>query len=87
MKINIKRLEGNMAYCAICGTDHSPEYPCSGLAGDKLHEMGLNGGPGKSKEEFRRLEKKADRYMLKIALIAIAIFTFVIVVNFIRGNF
>jgi hypothetical protein len=62
-----------MAYCAICGIDHNPERPCSSLVGDKLHQIGLDGGAKKSKVEFRKLEKKADRYMLKFALIAIAI--------------
>jgi hypothetical protein len=77
-----------MAYCAICGTDHNPEYPCSGLVGDKLHQIGLNGGPKKSKEDFRKLEKKADRYMLKFALIAIAILILSMVAfMIISGNF
>ena len=57
-----------MAYCAICGTDHSPDSPCSCRMQDTLRNIGI-GESKKPGKEFRELERKADRYMLKLFLI------------------
>jgi len=60
-----------MAYCAICGTNHSPDYPCSCYSAGTLHDIGIKSDHKMPGEEFHKLEKRADRYMLKIVLIVI----------------
>ncbi len=59
-----------MAYCAICGTDHSPDCPCSCRMGETIRNIGISESKKPSKE-FKELERKADRYMLKLALIVV----------------
>ena len=74
----INKEESKMAYCAICGNDHSPDYHCSGLVDEKLRGMGIESGHKMPRKEFRKLEKRANKYMLKLLLILTAIFILVI---------
>jgi len=74
-----------MAFCAICGSNHDPDYPCSAFADGMLHDAGIEKHPGMSRRAFRKLEKRADRYMLKLALIAVAILILAIAASMVVG--
>jgi cell division protein FtsL len=72
-----------MAYCLICGTDHGPDDPCSGLLEEKLDDMEIESDPKMLREEFRVLQKKVDRYSLKVLLIIMAGFILLLAVVFV----
>jgi len=60
-----------MAFCAICGTDHSPDSPCSDPVDKMLNDIEIESDSQMSREEFKELQKRVDRYSLKILLIMI----------------
>jgi uncharacterized membrane protein YvbJ len=60
-----------MTFCPKCGAHHDPNYPCADRAGEMMQDMGVERRSKMSKEEFRILEKRADRSMLKILLIVV----------------
>ena len=60
-----------MAFCPKCGAHHDPNYPCADRAGEMMQDMGVERRSKMSKEEFKTLEKKVDRSMLKIVLIVV----------------
>lgn len=68
-----------MAFCPKCGPHHDPNYPCADRAGEMMQDMGVERRSKMSKEEFRILEKKTDRSMLKILLIVIVGFLLLLV--------
>ena len=60
-----------MSFCPKCGAHHDPNIPCFDRAGEILRDMGVERPSKMSKHEFKILEKKADRSMLKILLTVI----------------
>ena len=72
-----------MAYCAICGTDHSPDSPCSGPVEKMLHDIEIESESQMSIEEFKELQKRVDRYSLKIFLIIIIGFILLLAIVFV----
>jgi len=60
-----------MAFCPKCGAYHDPNYPCTDRAGEMMQDMGVERRSKMSREEFKTLEKRADRSMLKILLIIV----------------
>jgi uncharacterized membrane protein YvbJ len=60
-----------MSFCPKCGAHHDPNYPCADRAGEMMQDMGVERRSKMSKEEFKTLEKRADRSMLKILLIVV----------------
>ena len=72
-----------MVYCAICGTDHSPDSPCSGPVEKMLHDIEIESDSQMSGEEFKELQKRVDRYSLKILLIMIVGFILLLTVVFV----
>ena len=61
-----------MAFCPKCGAHHDPNYPCTDRAGEAMQDMGVETRSKISEEEFKTLEKRADRSMLKVSLMVIA---------------
>ncbi len=57
-----------MSFCPICGTNHDPNFLCVERGREALHKAGIETDSAISKEDFKKLEKKADRYMLKLLL-------------------
>ena len=72
-----------MTYCAICGTDHSPDSPCSGPVEKMLHDIEIESESQMSIEEFKELQKRVDRYSLKIFLIIIIGFILLLAIVFV----
>ena len=72
-----------MAYCAICGTDHSTDSPCSGSVDKMLHDIEIESDSQMSREEFRDIQKKVDRYSLKVLLIMMVGFILLLAVVFV----
>jgi hypothetical protein len=60
-----------MSFCPKCGAHHDPNFPCVDRAGELMRDMGVEKLSKMSKQEFKILEKKADRSMLKILLTVI----------------
>jgi uncharacterized membrane protein YvbJ len=60
-----------MSFCPKCGAHHDPNFPCADRAGELMRDMGVEKFSKMSKQEFKILEKKADRSMLKILLTVI----------------
>lgn len=61
-----------MAFCPKCGAHHDANIPCFDRAGEILRDMGVERPSKMSKQEFKELERTADRFMLKISLMVIA---------------
>jgi len=53
-----------MAYCPICGTDHSPDILCSDKASDVLRHAGIRVGRKLSVRQFRDASKKARKSVI-----------------------
>jgi hypothetical protein len=72
-----------MVYCAICGADHSPDSPCSGPVEKMLHDIEIESDSQMSGEEFKEIQKRVDRSCLKILLIMIVGFIFLLALVFV----
>ena len=70
-----------MSFCAICGAHHDPNIPCADRAGEILQDIGIKRTPKKHRKEFKKLEKAADRYMIKFFLIGLAFLTLFILLG------
>lgn len=76
-----------MAFCPICGTHHDPNIACFDKAGEMLKEIGIKRHSKMSKEEFKKLEDRADRYMLKVLFIVMAGFLLLLAAIFIAHRY
>ena len=70
-----------MAYCAICGRNHDPNSPCGASA-----EQGPLGYSKKKRSrrdrlEFEEASKKADRFVIILAVIFGVIFIAILIVH------
>jgi hypothetical protein len=53
-----------MAYCPICGTDHSPDILCPDKASDVLRHTGIKIGGKLSRKQFKNVFKKASKSLM-----------------------
>jgi hypothetical protein len=60
-----------MTYCAICGRDHDPGVSCSASL--------MPGGRSRGRS-FARTKRAADRFMVRLAIVALAVIVVVVVV-------
>jgi len=61
-----------MNFCPKCGAHHDPAFPCTDRAGEVMRDMGVERPPKMSKEEFRKLERRANRSMFIVGLLIMA---------------
>lgn len=64
-----------MGFCPICGAHHDPNVPCTDRAGEILGDIWVSRASRKRRKEFQRLQKAADRSMIRLVFIML---TFVI---------
>jgi len=63
-----------MAFCGICKRNHDPDIPCIDGTGQILRNMGLKKkDQPQSKEEFRRNERKARKFIFGFFFIVFVI--------------
>jgi len=67
-----------MAFCPICKGNHDPNFLCVNRAqevlGDAESKTGFKKRNKKSKARFKKIEKEADRFMIKFLIGTIAFF-------------
>ena len=72
-----------MSFCPVCGTNHDSNYLCIERGREALHKAGIETDSPSSKEDFKKLEKKADRYMFKLLLQVIVVLFIVFLISYI----
>ncbi len=70
-----------MAFCPKCGAYHGPNYPCADRAGEMMQDMGVERRSEISRDQFKKLAKKTDRLMSRVALIVVGIFVLLILIG------
>ena len=60
-------------FCAICGRNHDPKYPCASVGGfDSAETMGDTKSKNKDAgSSFQALSKKTDKIMILIAVLLV----------------
>ncbi len=80
-----------MAFCAICGRHHSADGGCYQTEVQGLPKTGVRDAAGKipgrtSGERFRGIAKHADRFMLKLLLLFLALLILAMVLQALQGK-
>lgn len=75
-----------MAFCAICGSYHDPDLPCVDKARQTLRAAGVKEDSQKPGQDFRETAKLADRFMLKVLIIAFAIIAAILILAKLFGT-
>ncbi len=78
---------GTMSFCTVCGTQHDPDKPCIGRGGEGLPDGASVKSRRVSKAEFQRVAQAADRFMVKLLLIALIFLVLVMILAFIAQKY
>ena len=74
-----------MAFCAICENYHDTDLPCVNESKQALRGVGIEEDHHKSGPQFRKFAKLADRFMLKVFIIAFAGFLALVILAKLSG--
>ena len=62
-----------MAYCAICGRTHDADLPCFDSSSQAMRCLGSDDRRHLSDQDFRKIAKLADKWMMKLLLVSLAL--------------
>ncbi len=80
-----------MGFCAICGRQHSADVGCYQTEVQGLQKLGPDDAAGKiydrtSGERFKIIAKPADRFMLKLLLLFLALLILAMILQSLQGK-